>query len=297
MEDTTRRQFLRSGGVVSLIGVTGCSQISQIQGGSDIKDTDGDGVIDSEDYAPRDASVQDSEDVEEVGSTEQAGGNEGQPTETEGQPTEGPDTTEESTQEPTEMSRGTVVLDDFEDTGQLGWSIDSGDRSRVEFAQEAARGERSLHFVHDSEDVSTNISREIEPTRISEFSLWFQYESSNDNNFRIALRSNSGDKLQEFREFSGQMHHRDPQGGYVPHNGIARVAQNEWYQLVVENIDFSDQTLDASVYDQAGNRVDGVAGVNFVNSVDNISNISIKDDLGNNGNPDPLWIDHVLYRS
>jgi hypothetical protein len=52
---------------VSIAGLTGCSQIT---GGNDIKDTDGDGVIDSEDYAPRDASVQDAEDVEETDSTE-----------------------------------------------------------------------------------------------------------------------------------------------------------------------------------------------------------------------------------
>jgi hypothetical protein len=60
VKDSTRRRFLRTGGLVSIAGLTGCSQIA---GGSDIKDTDGDGVIDSEDYAPRDASGQDAEDV------------------------------------------------------------------------------------------------------------------------------------------------------------------------------------------------------------------------------------------
>lgn len=61
MRDSTRRRFLRTGGVVGIAGLTGCSQIT---GGGGVKDTDGDGVIDSEDYAPRDPDVQDAEDVE-----------------------------------------------------------------------------------------------------------------------------------------------------------------------------------------------------------------------------------------
>ena len=60
MKDSTRRRVLRTGSVVGIAGLTGCSQIT---GGNDIKDTDGDGVIDSEDYAPRDPDVQDAEDV------------------------------------------------------------------------------------------------------------------------------------------------------------------------------------------------------------------------------------------
>lgn len=80
MRDSTRRRFLRTGGVVGIAGLTGCSQIT---GENDIKDTDGDGVINSEDYAPRDASVQDAEDVEEADSSESNGddGKEDEPAE------------------------------------------------------------------------------------------------------------------------------------------------------------------------------------------------------------------------
>jgi|APHM01.1.fsa_nt_gi hypothetical protein len=67
MKDSSRRGFLQSSAVVGIIGLTGCSQIT---GGNDIQDTDGDGVIDSEDYAPRDASVQDASDVQEADSTD-----------------------------------------------------------------------------------------------------------------------------------------------------------------------------------------------------------------------------------
>lgn len=72
MRDSTRRRFLRTGGVVGIAGLTGCSQIT---GGNDIKDTDGDGVIDSEDYAPRDPDVQDAEDVEQTEPAEENKGN------------------------------------------------------------------------------------------------------------------------------------------------------------------------------------------------------------------------------
>jgi hypothetical protein len=52
-----RRHFLGAIGAGSIFGLSGCL------GGSDIKDSDGDGVIDSQDYAPRDASVQESADM------------------------------------------------------------------------------------------------------------------------------------------------------------------------------------------------------------------------------------------
>ena len=60
MDSAPRRAFLRLTAIVSTTGVAGCSQIT----GGDVEDTDGDGVIDSEDYAPRDPAVQDASDVE-----------------------------------------------------------------------------------------------------------------------------------------------------------------------------------------------------------------------------------------
>lgn len=73
MDRSTRRRVLRLCGVSVMGGLAGCSGILD-QGdddndGDDIQDTDGDGVIDSEDYAPRDASVQRAEQVEEKNST------------------------------------------------------------------------------------------------------------------------------------------------------------------------------------------------------------------------------------
>jgi hypothetical protein len=198
----------------------------------------------------------------------------------------------------TSTTGGTTVVDDFEDTGSLDWSIDRGDSSRLEFVSEAPEGDHSLYFVQDSEDTSTHISTTLsEPLTFTSFGIWFRYESVNDNNFRIELRDSGGDKVLEFREFFGQIHYRDPElsGSSVPHTGIAQVNQNQWYHLVLENVDFSTYTYDATVYDDSGTLINSVEGIGFWNERDAVETVEIKNGLGNNGNPDPLWVDYVTY--
>ncbi|WP_410766798.1 hypothetical protein [Haloferax sp. DFSO60] len=56
----SRRSVLAGIGSVALVGLAGCTG----GGGSQIQDTDGDGVIDSKDYAPRDSSVSRRSDLE-----------------------------------------------------------------------------------------------------------------------------------------------------------------------------------------------------------------------------------------
>jgi hypothetical protein len=134
---------------------------------------------------------------------------------------------------------------------------------------------------------------------LASYRICFRYESANDNHIRIELYDSSGAKLLEFREFSGRIHYRDPDlaGSTVPHTGIAQVNQNQWYRLVIENVDFSNYTFDALVYDDADSLVNSVEGVGFRNDGDDIEQVSIKNGLGNNGNPDPLWVDYVTYTS
>ncbi|ELZ22771.1 hypothetical protein C475_16756 [Halosimplex carlsbadense 2-9-1] len=63
-----RRHFLTAG----VLLVAGCSSDdgnSGDGGDSDIQDSDGDGVIDSEDYAPNDPDVQEKSDIQDGGST------------------------------------------------------------------------------------------------------------------------------------------------------------------------------------------------------------------------------------
>lgn len=60
MDSRSRREFLRVSSVSIAAGLAGCSISSDT---SDISDSDGDGVIDSEDYAPRDPEVQKRADI------------------------------------------------------------------------------------------------------------------------------------------------------------------------------------------------------------------------------------------
>lgn len=91
----TRRQFLRAGGVVGVVGAAGCTEL--LDGDVTPEDIDGDGVPNDEDYAPRDEDVQRKEQVADDGSN-------------------GPDT-------PTAGPRN-VVVDDFE-LGELedAWEV------------------------------------------------------------------------------------------------------------------------------------------------------------------------------
>jgi hypothetical protein len=54
-------------------------------------------------------------------------------------------------------------------------------------------------------------------------------------------------------------------------------------------------TFDALVYDDVDSLVNSVEGAGFWNDGDDIEQVSIENGLGNNGNPDPLWVDYVTY--
>lgn len=58
----TRRRLLSGMSVTGMITIAGCSDGDGSQ--DDIKDSDGDGVIDSEDYAPQDPEVQERSDIQ-----------------------------------------------------------------------------------------------------------------------------------------------------------------------------------------------------------------------------------------
>jgi len=59
-----RRRFVAAGAASLTSLIAGCSDIlGQGSEETDIQDSDGDGVIDSEDYAPRDPDVQERSDV------------------------------------------------------------------------------------------------------------------------------------------------------------------------------------------------------------------------------------------
>lgn len=58
MDNVARRRFLCVGGLAGTLGFAGCLRTVSDDDSSNTKDTDGDGVINSEDYAPRDPEIQ-----------------------------------------------------------------------------------------------------------------------------------------------------------------------------------------------------------------------------------------------
>lgn len=117
VSNSTRRRVLRLCGVSVVGGLAGCSSLPGSDSSDDIQDTDGDGVIDSEDYAPRDPSVQRAEQVKEDGSPE-AEGQARTETATEQQP---------SSDTPTTASSSVRYRDDFTyDSYQSHWTIREG---------------------------------------------------------------------------------------------------------------------------------------------------------------------------
>lgn len=212
--------------------------------------------------------------------------------------TDPPETPPPETETPPPENPGTetVVVDDFENTEQLGWSINQGGRSRLEFSEDSAEGDYSLYF-RDRENNSTNISRSLDDNQMSKFSFWYKYRSNNNNNFRMFLEDNSGDRVVVFQEANNAIRYWDPQkeGEFIKNTEIAQANQDIWYQVVADKIDFSSNTISISVYTSDGDLVNSVQNVGFWNESDEISQITINNALGSNGDPDPLWIDHITY--
>lgn len=62
MGNSSRRRILQMSSIVIGSGIAGCAGLGSQE--DDIQDSDGDGVIDSEDYAPQDPEVQEKSDVQ-----------------------------------------------------------------------------------------------------------------------------------------------------------------------------------------------------------------------------------------
>lgn len=131
MNGPTRRRLLTVCGA-AMVGIAGCNSIGGRNNDDDeeIKDTDGDGVIDSEDYAPRDPEVQRKEQVNgDSTSTEDT-------TESNGDSTSTEDTTESNSDSTsTEDTTERTVIDNFE-TGIIEDQWVQGERGSVSSGRE-----------------------------------------------------------------------------------------------------------------------------------------------------------------
>lgn len=117
-----RRTILRKGAGLGVVAtLSGCGGL--VDGGDDVQDTDGDGVIDSQDYAPRDPDVQEESDV-----TGSSGGS--------------------STPEPNTPSTPSPSIDVS--------AIQAIERNRNQISADVQLGGASrVEFVHDGQTIGT----------------------------------------------------------------------------------------------------------------------------------------------
>jgi hypothetical protein len=184
-----RRSLLRNlgGGVVLLAGCLGGS-------GSDLEDTDGDGVVDSEDYAPRDPEVQRKSDVQSTGSES------------------GDDATEtspEATDTPTPTSQPSnseaAFLADFEDGDLAGWSpLELNDNNRSfdgnnwSVTGDAISGDYSMRVLArgDSlENIVATDNRVLEMSRDFTFSFAWRTPDPSNRGIGFGLVKRDGTDL------------------------------------------------------------------------------------------------------
>lgn len=70
----TRRRLLTGLSVGLILTLAGCSSDGGESSGNDVQDSDGDGVVDGQDYAPRDSAVQSESDIQSGSSSTSAPG-------------------------------------------------------------------------------------------------------------------------------------------------------------------------------------------------------------------------------
>lgn len=257
--------------------VAGCSQFGD--GGRDLRDTDGDGVIDREDYAPRDASVQRPDQVREVdpAATEEPGG--------------------DGTESPTGTPKVTTIVDDFE-AGFLSeaWHPprnDSPPQSREAFEVQSAvsgEGKYALRGSHDGFSKYSVIQRD-------DFTV---DEDGSDLRVYVKLgRVLSGSERANRIHFSGGSGHlvaidqKDRPGSTdeaLVGNGNTPDSTLDSLTLVeLRDISFSDGAVGEVVV--GGDAVATDAG--FLNSGSEISSVEVYQ--GHFGQPDDVVVDGISY--
>ena len=170
MDGSTRRRFLGMSGLATTVGFTGC--LRTLSGGSSTptpanKDTDGDGVIDSEDYAPRDPEVQREEQVKSDA------------TPTEGQP---PTETETPTDPPSAQFEDGFEDGKFNDNWSIVWlTANTNPLNDWGVDQEYPdTGSYALH-LHSDGDRNTIATTERILNLDSDFTLEYSYYTPDEN--------------------------------------------------------------------------------------------------------------------
>lgn len=281
MNNSTRRQLLRFCGVTGMVGFTGC--LGGIKTGSDsvtetpgIEDTDGDGVIDSEDYAPRDPEVQREEQLKQDRST---------PTET-------------STDTPTERQSPVIFEDRFE-TGSLEAWEDillndprNQNRSNWRVTSNSITGSYSA-YSETNGDKNLLISKNPIIESDDPFQITFQWRTSSSDSRGIFLLITDGNIIDDGKNISSsisvQLRFQADGSSFIRVNGdrqddisVAKVGKNHRTKLVIDQrtvtVEFADSSASVSKPLMSGEKHLGFNSSGYY------------------GSPSDIWIDNIKIR-
>jgi hypothetical protein len=215
---------------VSIIGLAGCSQIT---GEDEIKDTDGDGVIDSEDYAPRDASVQRAEQVQEAGSTA---------TRTERQT---------PTESPTEQQPSILFEDRFEDgTFANKWEIKKQNQGGVNESGGVIKtpGTTLLAQSVFSSEGTVQLEAQIRPSvplsEVRGFGFGIQFgPDASQGGITFIQDSNTEDGADGEADTGLVIHKWNPQSPMNPNTRIGELPSTTNWQTYSFTVDFASERI------------------------------------------------------
>lgn len=274
----TRRRFIQLGSVVGVAGLAGCAEI--ISGDDDVQDSDGDGVIDTEDYAPWDPDVQEKSDL--TGDDDE-------------QECDCPQT------ETTAPATDEVLIDDFEDDRMDDWGPrSSGDLEAFQVSTDAVRGEHSGQLVFTDHPA---VWKTFDETTPSEISFWWKSGSVSDNELIIAFHEVSEDGWASYDTAGFGMEVGAENSAIVVVNPpfentrswvplYEEPQEDTWYKTRFFNIDFQDHVCDVALYDRSETQLGEVTDHSFGADISAVNYVSIKNAM--NFSDASAHIDHIL---
>ncbi|UPV74919.1 hypothetical protein M0R89_02355 [Halorussus limi] len=135
--EKTRRQCLTGIGLLGIAGLSGCS------GNSGPSDSDGDGMIDSEDYAPKDPNVQEKSDVSGGSGDQSSSGSSNEQSNPDSSETQSMETESSSSSVDPRISQIDVDVQSDIGTNNIGFDVETYFEDTARLTVQITDGERS----------------------------------------------------------------------------------------------------------------------------------------------------------
>lgn len=257
-----RRRFLRATAAIGLGGLSGCLRLSGSGGepsGSTggPSDSDGDGVIDSEDYAPRDPAVQERADLDETAGPETDASAE---TETDAERDRETSTTEGTSSDPLVEGFESGSLDEWRDVVTAATTT-----------AKARTGDRSLVITDQNDDFGSNdignvITRSFEPISPSRLRASLSIDGGRYNTAKVVWLDDSGTAVHALaiRNYDDQLEYNRP-------TSLVSTEPSTWYATELVDVDWERDRIGAI-------RVNGEVrdtAVPFLNAARDVSEVRV----------------------